>query len=152
MRVKFGIVLAALPLCMQLTACSCSNKQNADVAADIVYREDYRSVYGAIGQSVTIDMVQEKADGSAYVVLDGVEYELGMDFLSMAMVYNTKPSGKFSTSEAVYNEWWRLYIQRWNMLAPEAPLYSNQYYDVYNAKIALRMLSSAQRCFRVKIP
>ena len=26
-------------------------------------------------------------------------------------------------------------MQRWNMLAPEVPLYSNQYYDVYNAKI-----------------
>lgn len=26
-------------------------------------------------------------------------------------------------------------MQRWNYLAPEVPLYSNQYYDVYNAKI-----------------
>ncbi|MBQ8291700.1 MAG: hypothetical protein IJX88_04225 [Clostridia bacterium] len=135
MRIKSGIILAALPLCINLTACSCGNKQNADVAADIVYREDYRSVYKAIGERVTIDMVQEKEDGRAYVNLDGVEYELGMDFLSMAMVYNTEPAGNFSTNEDVYNEWWRLYIQRWNMLAPEAPLYSNQYYDVYNAKI-----------------
>ena len=26
-------------------------------------------------------------------------------------------------------------MQRWNYLVPEVPLYSNQYYDVYNAKI-----------------
>ena len=101
---------------------------------DIVYRENYQSVYDAIGAQVRIDMVEEK-DGIAYVTLDGVEYELGMDFLSMAMVYNVQPAGEFSTSTQVYNEWWRLFMQRWNFLAPEVPLYSNQYYDVYNAKI-----------------
>ena len=39
-----------------------------------------------------------------------------------------------ATAEDVYNEWWKLYIQRWNMLVPEVPLYSNQYFDLYNAK------------------
>ena len=58
-----------------------------------------------------------------------------MDFLSMAMVYNVRPSGQFATATEVYNEWWRLFMQRWNLLVPEIPLYSNQYYDVYNAKI-----------------
>ena len=38
------------------------------------------------------------------------------------------------TEEDVYNEWWRLYIERWNKLVPEVPLYSNQYFDLYNAK------------------
>ena len=104
--------------------------------ADAVEHSDYTSVYDMIGANVTIDMVTEK-DGLAYVTYEGKEYELGMDFLSMAMVYNTVvPEGSaYETSEDIFNEWWKLYIQRWNYLAPEVPLYSNQYFDLYNAKI-----------------
>ncbi len=54
--------------------------------------------------------------------------KLGMDYLSMAMVYD-------ATTEAEYNEWWQAYIERWNQLMPDIPLYSNYYYDIYNAKI-----------------
>lgn len=54
--------------------------------------------------------------------------KLGMDYLSMAMVYNAK------TVEE-YNEWWEAYIERWNSLLPDIPLYSNYYFDIYNAKI-----------------
>ncbi len=54
--------------------------------------------------------------------------KLGMDYLSMAMVYD-------ATTEAEYNEWWQAYIERWNELMPDIPLYSNYYYDIYNAKI-----------------
>ena len=61
--------------------------------ADAVERTDFTSVYDVIGQDVTIDMVKER-DGLAFATVDGVEYELGMDFLSMAMVYNTRvPEG-----------------------------------------------------------
>ena len=104
--------------------------------ADAVEHSDYTSVYDMIGANVTIDMVTEK-DGLAYVTYEDKEYELGMDFLSMAMVYNTVvPEGSaYETSEEIFNEWWKLYIQRWNYLAPEVPLYSNQYFDLYNAKI-----------------
>lgn len=105
--------------------------------ADAIERDDYTSVYSKIGSLVTIDMVNENDDGSATVTVDGTTYTLGMDFLSMAMVYNTKvPAGstKYTTSEDVYNEWWKLYIQRWNLLVAEIPLYSNQYFDLYNAK------------------
>ena len=98
-------------------------------------RENYASVYDAIGKDVTIDQVTEKENGKAYVTVNGVEYELGMDFLSMAMVYNVRPTEQFPTPTDVYNEWWRLFMQRWNSLVPEVPLYSNQYYDIYNAKI-----------------
>ncbi len=101
---------------------------------DVVCRESYQSVYDTIGRKITLDMVEER-EGLAYVTYEGKEYELGMDFLSMAMVYNVKPVGRYATSAEVYNEWWRLFMQRWNYLAPEVPLYSNQYYDVYNAKI-----------------
>ena len=97
--------------------------------ADVVEHKDYTSVYEMIGSKVTIDMVEEDEDtGLAYVTVDGVKYELGMDFLSGAMVYN-------SPDEAAFNQWWKLYIQRWNYLVPEVPLYSNQYFDLYNAKI-----------------
>ena len=54
--------------------------------------------------------------------------KLGMDYLSMAMVYN-------ATTEDEYNQWWMAYIERWNQLMPDIPLYSNYYYDVYNSKI-----------------
>ena len=118
-----------------LALSGCTNKSNENFLNDVVVREDYSSVYSAIGKRVTVDMVTEKSDGRAYAVVDGKEYELGMDFLSMAMVYNTAPVGSFTTPTQAYNEWWRLFIQRWNLLVPEVPLYSNQYYDVYNAKI-----------------
>lgn len=113
---------------------ACRNESNNEVMGDVVTREDYVSVYEKIGDKITVDMVQEK-NGRAYTNFDGKEYELGLDFLSMAMVYNTKPSGKYATPTDAYNEWWRLFMQRWNLLVPEVPLYSNQYYDVYNAKI-----------------
>lgn len=54
--------------------------------------------------------------------------KLGMDYLSMAMVYD-------ATTVDEYNTWWKAYIERWNYLMPDIPLYSNYYYDVYNAKI-----------------
>ena len=129
-----GIALTTLAFCMT-SFFACKKNAGEDVFQDVVTREDYRSVYGQIGDRITIADVREDADGRAFAQVDGVEYELGMDFLSMAMVYNTKPVGAFATAEAVYNEWWRLFMQRWNMLVPEAPLYSNQYYDVYNGKI-----------------
>lgn len=134
MKSKKGFI-AVIALCAVLPITACRRKGNEDVFKDVVTRENYRSTYEEFGSQITIDEVTEKEDGRAYVTVGDKEYELGMDFLSMAMVYNTKPTPNFPTSTEVYNEWWRLFIQRWNMLAPEAPLYSNQYYDVYNAKI-----------------
>ena len=105
--------------------------------ADVVERDDYTSVYDMIGSQVTIDMVEENEDGIAFVTVDGVKYELGMDFLSMAMVYNTKvPEGsQYKSEEEIYNVWYKLYIVRWNYLVAEVPLYANEYYDLYNAKL-----------------
>ena len=91
--------------------------------ADAVEHADYTSVYNMIGSNVTIDMVTEDEDtGLAYVEYEGKTYELGMDFLSMAMVYNCAPAGEYETAEDAYTQWWKLYIQRWNWLAPEVPL------------------------------
>ncbi|MDD6876269.1 MAG: hypothetical protein PUD44_00580, partial [Clostridiaceae bacterium] len=92
--------------------------------SDYEYGTDYISLYEAIGDQVTVDMVEEY-DGLAYVTVDGVEYELGEDFLSMAMVYKTEPiegNEAFDTADEIYNYWWKLYIQRWNYLAAEIPL------------------------------
>ena len=144
----------ALILVLGLAACGSTNEPaatNAPAAtepvvaapvfedidlADAVEHADYTSVYNMIGSKVTIDMVTEDEDtGLAYVEFEGKTYELGMDFLSMAMVYNCTPAGEYETADDVYNQWWKLYIQRWNWLVPEVPLYSNQYFDLYNAKI-----------------
>ncbi len=54
--------------------------------------------------------------------------KLGMDYISFAMVYD-------ATTTEEYNEWWQAYIERWNELMPDIPLYSNYYFDLYNAKI-----------------
>lgn len=135
-----------IALCLLLPALSSCRDHRKDASAryqpidpaDAVARKDYTSVYEMIGKRVTVDMVEEDIQGIATVAVDGVRYTLGMDFLSMAMVYNTAPiedNEKFSTSEAIYNEWWRLFIQRFNRLVPELPLYSNQYFDLYSAKI-----------------
>ncbi len=131
---KKSLFISALVAVCVLPVTGCKKKTQENFLSDVVYREDFRSVYDAIGEKITIADVTERG-GLAFVKSDGVEYELGMDFLSMAMVYNTRPSGNFTTAQAVYNEWWRLFMQRWNYLAPEAPLYSNQYYDIYNGKI-----------------
>ena len=73
--------------------------------SDYEYGTDYISLYEAIGDQVTVDMVEEY-DGLAYVTVDGVEYELGEDFLSMAMVYKTEPiegNEAFDTADEIYN-------------------------------------------------
>lgn len=129
---KFWICVALLG-CTALSACG--RGSGSEFLEDVVYRENFDSVYDAIGNKVTVDMVQEHEPGRAFINVDGKRYELGMDFLSMAMVYNTEPRGAFTDETQVYNEWWRLYMERWNYLVPEVPLYSNQYYDVYNGKI-----------------
>ena len=73
--------------------------------------------YDRAGEKLTYEEAMAASDG-----------KLGMDYLSMAMVYN-------ATNEDEYNQWWMAYIERWNQLLPDIPLYSNYYYDVYNANI-----------------
>lgn len=82
-------------------------------------------------------MQEDPTTGLAYVEYEGKTYELGMDFLSMAMVYKTAvpENSQYETEDDVYAAWWKYYMTRWNYLLPEIPLYSNEYYDVYNAKI-----------------
>lgn len=126
---------SAAPTQSSQTPAASSSEPNVNAPSK---HEDFTSVYETIGTKVTIDMVEENDEGIAFATVDGVKYELGMDFLSMAMVYNTavpEGSSDYKTSEDVFNEWWKLYILRWNKLVPEVPLYSNRYYDVYNSKI-----------------
>ena len=101
------------------------------------YGKDYISLYKQFGKEVTIADVEEDPDtGFAYITKDGVKYELGLDFLTMAMVYNVDvpEGGDWATADDVYATWWKLYIQRWNYLMPEIPLYSNEYYDLYRSR------------------
>ena len=102
------------------------------------YGTDYISLYEQFGEDVTIaDVTEDPETGFAYIERDGVQYLLGLDFLSMAMVYNTTvpEGGQWADADAVYANWWKLYIQRWNYLLPEIPLYANEYYDMYNTQI-----------------
>lgn len=116
----------------------------APVAAEVKsivgkeYGKDYTSLYEKVGKDITIaDVTEDPETGFGYITVDGVQYELGMDFLSMAMVYNcTVPEGgQWADADAVYANWWKLYMQRWNYLLPEIPLYANEYYDLYNTQI-----------------
>ena len=104
------------------------------------YGVDYTDLYSYMnGQKVvSIDEVwEDESTGLAYLERDGMRYELGLDFLTMAMVYNcaVPEGGRWESQDDVFATWWKLYIQRWNILLPEIPLYSNEYYDIYNAKI-----------------
>lgn len=96
---------------------------------------DYWSLYEKYGKNITVADVKVDDDGNAYIVKDGKNYLLGLDFLSMAMVYNCG-DGDMAAQKEAYAKWWQWYIERWNKLLPEMPLYSNEYYDVYNTKIS----------------
>lgn len=109
----------------------------AQLLAGKEYGTDYVTMYDQYGSEITIDDVQEDEYGLAYIEVDGEVKYLGMDFLSMAMVYKTAvPEGSsYKTEDDVYAAWWKYYITRWNELVPEVPLYSNEYYNFYNAQI-----------------
>lgn len=102
------------------------------------YGTDYTSLYDAVGKTISIaDVTEDPETGFGYITIDGVQYELGLDFLSMAMVFNCEvpAGGQWETADDVYATWWKLYIQRWNYMLPEIPLYANEYYDMYNTQI-----------------
>lgn len=111
--------------------------------SNLKYGEDYVSLYSKYGKTISIADVKEDKDATTgkhnpYIEKDGKKYPLGLDFLSMAMVYNTKvPAGseEYKTENDVYAKWWMYYIERWNELLPEIPLYSNEYYDLFNTQI-----------------
>lgn len=143
MKQRVFALILVLGLCLGLLA-GCRGNQTGTPGgepidlADAVTHADDTSVYEMIGHEITIDMVTEDPDtGLATAQYQGTTYELGLDFLTMAMVYNCSvPEGSdYSSQEDVFNQWWKLYIQRWNYLVPEIPLYSNQYFDLYNAKL-----------------
>ena len=97
--------------------------------------KDYISLWDKFGKEVTLADVEEDDEGLAYIVKDNVQYYLGLDFLTMAMVYTVDAEKDEAGRNADYATWWKYYITRWNYLMPEVPLYSNQYYDMYNTKI-----------------
>ena len=126
------------PAAVETTEPVAQNIAELKSLANKEYGVDYVSLYSKFGKDVTIDQVIEDPEtGFAYIEIDGTLHTLGMDFLSYAMVYNCSvpEGGIWETEDDVYATWWKLYIQRWNYLLPEIPLYSNEYYDLYNAQI-----------------
>ncbi len=145
-------IMLAFVMVLSLASCAPANEPggneggNGDAADWITLNgkeygedKDYISLYEKYGNEVTIaDVTEDETTGKCYITKDGKQYELGLDFLSRAMVYNVdvpEGSDKYKTADDVYAQWWKLYIQRWNYMMPEVPLYANQYYDLYNAKI-----------------
>lgn len=57
-------------------------------------------------------------------------FDEALDKASMDMVYGIEPG-----DNEAYRAKWVEYIDIWNDVLPEVPLYSNEYYDIYNAKI-----------------
>ncbi len=112
------------------------NELDVLLTNSLEYGKDYVALYEKVGAKTTIADVKEDPDtGLAMITVDGKDVVLGLDFLSWAMVYNTEPAGSYKTSDDVYAAWFKYYITRWNSMLPEIPLYSNEYYDLYNSKI-----------------
>ena len=135
MKKLLSLVLAAAMLLSLVPAAFAEEAETKSINGK-EYGVDYTSLYSQFGKETTIAAVTEDEEtGLCYIEKDGVEYELGLDFLSMAMVYNTQVVDGWDTEDDVYATWWRYYMQRWNYLMPEIPLYANEYYDLYNAQI-----------------
>lgn len=135
MKKLLSLVLAAVMLLSLVPAAFAEEAETKSISGK-EYGVDYTSLYSQFGKETTIaDVTEDEETGLCYIEKDGVEYELGLDFLSMAMVYNTQVVDGWDTEDDVYATWWRYYMQRWNYLMPEIPLYANEYYDLYNAQI-----------------
>lgn len=135
MKKLLSLVLAAAMLLSLVPAAFAEEAETKSINGK-EYGVDYTSLYSQFGKDTTIaDVTEDEETGLCYIEKDGVEYELGLDFLSMAMVYNTQVVDGWDTEDDVYATWWRYYMQRWNYLMPEIPLYANEYYDLYNAQI-----------------
>ena len=135
MKKLLSLVLAAVMLLSLVPAAFAEEAETKSINGK-EYGVDYTSLYSQFGKETTIaDVTEDEETGLCYIEKDGVEYELGLDFLSMAMVYNTQVVDGWDTEDDVYATWWRYYMQRWNYLMPEIPLYANEYYDLYNAQI-----------------
>ena len=135
MKKLLSLVLAAAMLFSLVPAAFAEEAETKSINGK-EYGVDYTSLYSQFGKETTIaDVTEDEETGLCYIEKDGVEYELGLDFLSMAMVYNTQVVDGWDTEDDVYATWWRYYMQRWNYLMPEIPLYANEYYDLYNAQI-----------------
>ena len=135
MKKLLSLVLAAAMLLSLVPAAFAEEAETKSINGK-EYGVDYTSLYSQFGKDTTIaDVTEDEETGLCYIEKDGVEYELGLDFLSMAMVYNTQVVDGWDTEDDVYATWWRYYMQRWNYLMPEIPLYANEFYDLYNAQI-----------------
>lgn len=131
MKKLLSLVLAAAMLLSLVPAAFAEEAETKSINGK-EYGVDYTSLYSQFGKDTTIaDVTEDEETGLCYIEKDGVQYELGLDFLTMAMVYNTQVVDGWDTEDDVYATWWRLYMQRWNYLLPEIPLYSNVYVSMF---------------------
>ncbi len=145
------ILLAlAISLCVPLTACTPEQPDDdtndpIDPADEIVYEKidlndayletrTFVSLYELIGDKVNITMVDKDSDtGISYATVDGVKYELGLDFLSKAMIYNISPiyNTPYYTKDLIKVEWWKLYCARYNYLCPDITFFVDADADIH---------------------
>lgn len=92
---------------------------------DATYTEADKSKYSEADQKL-IEGTWEMYMGQGN---NGFFADKEMDEITWAMVYE-------SSTKEEYLENWVKYIQRWNEVLPEIPLYSDLYHDFYSAKIA----------------
>ena len=110
MKKLLSIVLAVAMMLSLVPAAFAEEAETKSVVGK-EYGVDYTSLYDQFGKDTTIaDVTEDEETGLCYIEKDGVEYELGLDFLSMAMVYNTTPAGDYETADDVFAAWWRLYM------------------------------------------
>ena len=92
MKKLLSLVLAAAMLLSLVPAAFAEEAETKSINGK-EYGVDYTSLYSQFGKDTTIaDVTEDEETGLCYIEKDGVEYELGLDFLSMAMVYNTRSS------------------------------------------------------------
>ena len=162
-----ALVLALLVILPAVVACKKTGDDGNDTGdntkevvyqpvdpADAVEHKYYTSVYDMIGAKVTIDMVTENDDGTAKVTYEGKDYELGMDFLSMAMVYKTAvpENSQYETEDDVYAAWWKYYMTRWNYLRDGTSSFPKFRFTPTSISISTTLRSKTSRPLLTGVP
>ena len=99
------VLMIALLTAVLLFACNKQGERRAEVVLD-----KYTT-----GKDISWNMVNEDENGLAYLNVAGRKYELGLDFLANAMVFNSQASNGLSEEE-VFAKWYEWYNKRADFL------------------------------------